>query len=88
MNEQEEMALSTSTAYTAAQNGGAERAWRTTKALASSMMLDSGMPMEFWWLAFRDATHIHNRLAARRHGWMSPIKLVQDTLRACLHLNV
>ena len=48
--------------YSQAQNGVAERSWRTLGRMAKTMLRDSGLPKRFWAEAMNTACYTANRL--------------------------
>lgn len=51
--------------YAHEQNGKAERVHRSLTSIARTMMIDSGLPEEFWGEAIRAATYIRNRMPSK-----------------------
>jgi transposase InsO family protein len=51
--------------YAYEQNGKAERVHRSLTYIARAMMIDSGLPEEFWVEALRYATYTRNRLPTK-----------------------
>ncbi len=52
--------------YAHQQNGVAERANRTLREMAATMLIESGLPEAFWAEAFRTAVYIRNRSPTSR----------------------
>lgn len=47
------------------ENGMAERGWRTVVTMKDSLLVDSGLPLEFWAEAMDTANYIRNRLPTK-----------------------
>ncbi len=60
--------------YVHEENGLAERGWRTIVTMKDSMLIDSGLPNDFWAEAMETANYLRNRLPTRskNHGEMIP----------------
>lgn len=58
--------------YIHKENGLAERGWRTIVTMKDSMLIDSGLPNDFWAEAIETANYLCNRLPTRSktHGEM------------------
>jgi len=54
--------------YSPLQNGTAERNWRTLFEMVRCMLIESGLPKEFWPYAARMAAVIRNRCYCKRTG--------------------
>lgn len=55
--------------YMHEENGIAERSWRTIATMKDSLLIDSGLPVEFWADAMDTANYLRNRLPTRcQHG--------------------
>ena len=61
--------------YAASYNGKAERANRTILTMARCMLMDSGLPLQFWTYAVQHAAMVHNRLPLVVLNNRSPIEL-------------
>ena len=48
------------------ENGIAERCWRTLAQMKDSLLIDSGLPTQFWAEAMDTANYLRNRLPTRR----------------------
>ena len=57
---------------TQAQNGGAERAWRTIKEKIRTMGISANLPDQLWPEIARAATYLYNRTPKQMHNWESP----------------
>jgi hypothetical protein len=58
-------------------NAITERKWRTLNQMARCMLLQSGLPVDFWWDAYQAAVWIVNRtLTKTARGWMTPQEFV------------
>ena len=52
--------------YIHEENGIAERCWRTLTQMKDSLLIDSGLPTQFWAEAMDTANYLQNRLSTRR----------------------
>ena len=52
--------------YMHEENGIAERCWRTLAQMKDSLLIDSGLPTQFWAEAMDTANYLRNRLPTRR----------------------
>ncbi len=68
----EDMWIQMTPADTPVLNGTAERLNRTLENRIRVMLLDSGLPLEFWQLALNQAVHIHNRTPHKTIGMKTP----------------
>ncbi len=48
------------------ENGIAERCWRTLSTMKDSLLIDSGLPLNFWAKAMDTSNYLRNRLSTRR----------------------
>ena len=53
-----------STPHRQDQNGRSERAWRTLAEAVVTLLTQSGLPIEFWWLAMEAVVFCRNRLVS------------------------
>jgi len=58
--------------YSQAQNGVAERSWRTLGRMAKAMLKDAGLPKKFWAEAMNTACYTGNRLPTNALNGDSP----------------
>lgn len=58
--------IETSAAYAHEQNGVVERAGRTLREMAATMLIESGLPEAFWAEAWRTANYIRDRCPTNR----------------------
>lgn len=58
--------LEPSASYAHEQNGRAERTQRTVRGMASTILIESGLPEGFWGEAWRTATYLRNRCPTNR----------------------
>ena len=63
--EKREIVLKYATLYMHEENGLAERGWRTTVTMKDSLLLDSGLPLDFWAEAIDTANYLRNRLPTK-----------------------
>ncbi|VDO16552.1 unnamed protein product, partial [Brugia timori] len=61
-------------------NGVAERINRTLAEMVRSMLVDCGLPLEFWELALNQAVHVHNRMPHKSLGMKSPYEALRNRL--------
>ena len=54
--------------YMHEENEIAERCWRTLATMKDSLLIDSGLPVNFWTEAMDTANYLRNRLPTRRSG--------------------
>ena len=47
------------------ENGLVERGWRTIVTMKDSMLIDSGLPNDFWAKVIETANYLQNRLPIR-----------------------
>lgn len=55
--------------YVHEENGLAERGWRTIVTMKDSMLIDSGLPNDFWAEAMETANYLRNRLPTRSKNY-------------------
>lgn len=62
------------TPYLHEENGLAERGWRTLVTMKDSLLIDSGLPNDFWAEAMETSNYLRNRLPtkSRGHGELIP----------------
>lgn len=51
--------------YMHEENGLAERGWRTVVTMKDSLLIDSGLPLEFWAEAMETANYLRNRVPTK-----------------------
>ncbi len=61
--------------YSPAQNGVAERSWRSLVESTRAMMLHSGVPKNLWSAAMSTAAHIIDRLPTEANNGKTPLEL-------------
>ena len=72
----EDIMVETCPADTPQLNGTAERINRTLLEKTRTLLVDSGLPLEFWELALYQVVHIHNRLPHKRLNFKSPYEML------------
>ena len=50
------------------ENGIGKRCWRTLATMKDLLLIDSGLPVNFWAKAMDTANYLHNRLPIRRNS--------------------
>ena len=58
-------------------NGVSERINRTILQKLRALLIDSGLPLEFWELALNQVIHVHNRLPHKRLNFVSPYEVLK-----------
>lgn len=72
--EKQGIAIRYAAPYVNKENGLAERGWRTIVTMKDSLLIDSGLPNDFWAETVGTANYLRNRLSTRskNHGKMIP----------------
>lgn len=76
--------------YVHEENGLAERGWRTIVTVKDAMLIDSGLPNNFWVEAMEIANYLHNRLLtrSRSHGKLVPEEAWTNRRRNLSHIRI
>ena len=70
-------------------NSTSERKWRTLTEMCLSILLRSGLPVDFWWDAYATASYIVNRLPTQTvNGYMTPWECVYNKIPDLSHLRI
>ena len=70
-------------------NSTSERKWRTLGEMSLSMLLRSGLPVDFWWDAYETATYITIRLpTTTARGYMTPWEAVYGVVPDISNIRV
>lgn len=56
------------TPYLHEENGIAERGWKTLVIMKDALLIDSGLPINFWAKAMTTANYLQNRLPTKTRG--------------------
>lgn len=63
--EKKSIALKYAALYMYEENGLAKRGWQTIVTMKDSLLLDSGLPLDFWAEAMDTANYLQNRLPTK-----------------------
>ena len=76
--------------YMHEENGLAERGWRTIVTMKDSMLIDSGLPNNFWAEAMETASYLRNRLPTRskNHGEVIPEESWTERRQSLGHVRI
>lgn len=75
--------------YMHEENGLAERGWRTVVTMKDSLLIDSGLPLEFWAEAMDTANYLRNRLPTKsQRGEMIPEEAWTEKKQDVSHVKV
>lgn len=76
--------------YMHEENGLAERGWRTIVTMKDSLLVDSGLPLEFWAEAMDTANYLRNRLPTKiqQRGEIIPEEAWTGEKQDVRHLKV
>ena len=76
--------------YVHKENGLAERGWRTIVTMKDAMLIDSGLPNDFWAEAMETANYLRNRLPtrSRSHGELIPEEACTDKRQNLSHIRI
>ena len=87
--EKREIALKYGASYMHEENSLAERGWRTIVTMKDSLLLDSGLPLDFWAKAMDTANYLRNRLPTKsQKGGFIPNKAWTKKQQDVSHLRV
>ena len=67
-------------------NGVAERINRTLLEKTRALLVDAGLPLEFWELALYQVVHVHNRLPHKRLKFKSPYEMLRGKVPDIRHI--
>ena len=73
--------------YTPSQNGVAERSWRTLVEKARTMLIQAGLPKEYWVAAMDTACYLTNRTSSSATDGETPFKKWYGKLPSISHLR-
>ena len=70
-------------------NGVSERKFKTLGERCLSMMLQSGLPTDFWWDAYETSNYLTNRLPTKTvHGYITPFEALTKYRPDLSHLRI